>query len=157
MTQWGGGGAPDSGALGLMTQMQGQVASLMQDNTELEKTIKEINFTNSQQAVAIENRFKQEMAAMQRSVEDYKETNGRLAAQLQHNFDALRWPCLDISETLYNQLRTAPESNLTVKEFVSVQIYGRFAELKAELEEARHDKHKVSWRAGSARGRPVDL
>ena len=61
----------------------------------------------------------------------------------QHNFDALRWPCLDISEALFNDLRTAPESNLTVKEFVSVQIYTRFAELKSALEQARHDRQQA--------------
>ena len=46
---------------------------------------------------------------------------------------------LDVSEATYEELRHANESDLSLREFVCLQVYGQRLQLKQDLEESRRD------------------
>jgi len=44
-----------------------------------------------------------------------------------------------VSEATYEELRHASESDLSLREFVCLQVYGQRLQLKQEIEESRRD------------------
>jgi hypothetical protein len=51
---------------------------------------------------------------------------------------------LDVSEATYDELRHLPEANLSLREFVALQIFGQRQKLKADLEGARRDAQALA-------------